>query len=46
MKEIDDLFVNALELLPRVLIKKKITEMGIIFKSGNKYQREDISKAM
>lgn len=45
MKEIEDLFINALELLACVLIKN-ITEMGIIFKSGNKYQREDISNAM
>lgn len=46
MKEIDDLSLNASELLPCVLIKKKITEKDRTLKSVNKHLREDKNIAM
>lgn len=46
MEEIKDLSINASELLPCVLIKKKSQKMDRTLKSGNKHLREDISMVM
>jgi len=45
MKEIEDLSVNASELLPCVLIKKS-QKIDRDLKSSNKHPRENINTAM